>query len=427
MVLVPGLVHAKEVCGLPSGDTLELESEAVYLVDWATGKVLFEDNADTPLYPASTTKIMTALLLLENAQLNEVIVVGQEIKRIGYDSSTARLKAGDRLTVADMVHALMLPSGNDAAYTTAVYVARRISGFERMEIGEAITVFVQLMNERAQELGTTQTNFTCPDGYHNPQHVTSAKDLAIITQAALQHEFLCQVVSTEEYTWQDRRWANTNRMLRQNFPEEYYPWTTGFKTGYTPQAGGCFVFSASGGGRDILGVTLKGPRGAIWKDARALLEYGFTSWQNHAVFVEGRKIFDVPVQGQRHGQPETLTILAGGTYSDLLHLAEISSLEVDFAWAQGINDGEQKDAGHMDNGRPVVLKAPIEAGQVLGQAVIKLQEEVLAEIDMVAAYTVTAYNWWALGSGIGVMFINVVLIFLILKTRSRRRRESSLY
>ncbi|MGI6365337.1 MAG: D-alanyl-D-alanine carboxypeptidase family protein [Bacillota bacterium] len=413
ILLLPGMAQASEVCGLPEAGVLELKSEAAFLLDLGTGKVLYENNADLPLFPASTTKIMTALILLENARLNDVITVGEEINRIGHDSSTAKLKVGDRLTVADMVYALMLPSGNDAAYATAVFVGRKVSGFERMKIDEAIGVFVELMNRRARELGAVNTHFVGPDGYHDPEHVTTARDLSIITLAALEQDFLCQAVAAEEYFWQDKRWPNTNRLVRHDFPEEYYPWATGFKTGYTPEAGNCFVFTASGGGRDLLGITLKAPKGAIWEDARTLLEYGFGSWQNYVMLVEGRQILSVPVHGQRRGQPDMLQILAGGTYSDLHYIADIRRLELNFDWARGIVKEDEQG---------LVLKAPIRKGQVLGMAVISLDGEILAEVEMVAAYDIEAFNWlWPAGA----VALGIVLLFLFLTMRRKRARQAA--
>ena len=126
VLLVPG--RAAGQASPANGNRPALAADAALLIDLSTGKVLYELNADELRYPASTTKIITAMLLLEHAQLNEVIVVGEEIKRIGPDSSTAKLRVGDRLTVLDMLHALLLASGNDAAYATAVYVARKASG-----------------------------------------------------------------------------------------------------------------------------------------------------------------------------------------------------------------------------------------------------------------------------------------------------------
>ncbi len=368
-------VRAGAAAVLPAEPAAELAAEAVCLLDVATGKTLYAKNADKTLAPASTTKILTALLLLETADLNEVVQVGKEIYRIGPDSSVAKLKVGDRLTVAELVYALILPSGNDAAYTAAVFVGRRASGFEHMNIDEALKTFAGMMNRRAKELGAMNSNFIVPDGYDTSGHVSTARDLAIITIAARKNDFLRQVAATAVYHWQGIRWGNTNRLLQQDYPNAYYPWATGFKTGYTERAGHCLVATAEGGGRELVGVILKSTGSRRWLDMRWLLEYGFNCWQHYTMFVEGRQIFSVPVT-DLWGQSQMVKILAAGSWSDLLSLQQISSLELKFNWVQGIVDSRQEG---------VALKAPICKGQVVGKAVISLGDEILGEVDMVAA------------------------------------------
>ena len=399
-------VRAGAVAVLTAEPKAELAAEAVCLLDVATGKTLYEKNADKALAPASTTKILTALLLLETADLNEVVQVGKEIYRIGPDSSVAKLKVGHRLTVAELVYALILPSGNDAAYTAAVFVGRRVSGCEHMNIDEALKAFVCMMNRRAKELGAMNSNFVVPDGYDTPGHVSTARDLALITMAARKNDFLRQVVATAEYHWQGIRWGNTNRLLQQDYPNAYYPWATGFKTGYTERAGHCLVATAEGNGRELVGVILKSTRGRRWLDMRWLLEYGFNCWQHYTMFIEGRQIFTVPVTDLR-GQSLMVKILAAGSWSDLLSLQEISSLELKFNWVSGIVDSRQEG---------VALKAPLCKGQVVGKAVITLENEIIGEVDMIAANGVATYYWWLPALGV---FLLALLAAVII---SRRRR-----
>lgn len=391
-------------------DGPELAAEAAFLTDVSTGKVLYEKNPDQPLFPASTTKIITALLLLEYAELDEVVTVGEEIKRIGPNSSTAKLKVGNKLTVAELVYAIMLPSGNDAAYTAAVYTARKASGIEQMGISEALTVFAELMNSRARELGAANTNFVVPDGYHDPDHISTARDLAMITLEARNNQFLREAVATTEYHWQGVRWFNTNMLLHSEFPNAYFPWATGFKTGYTGNAGHCLVATASGGGREILAVLLNSTKDQRWPEARNLLEYGFDSWQNYAMLVEGRQIFMVPVNGQRRGEPEYMEILAGGTFSDLFHVDQIPRLELTYNW--------EEDA--VGGGDGLTLRAPIKKGEILGLAVISLDGIVLAEVSMVAAYDVKSYNWLLLAGASAVLFLLLLLII-------PRRRKTGMH
>ncbi|NLO86955.1 MAG: D-alanyl-D-alanine carboxypeptidase [Firmicutes bacterium] len=414
VLLVPG--RAAGQASPANGNRPALTADAALLIDLSTGKVLYELNADELRYPASTTKIITAMLLLEHAQLNEVIVVGEEIKRIGPDSSTAKLRVGDRLTVLDMLHALLLASGNDAAYATAVYVARKASGFERMDTDMALRVFCDLMNEKAWQLGAKNTRFTGPDGYHDDGHYTTARDLALIARAALEYDVLRQVAATTEYHWQGRRWRNTNRLLHRDFPEEYYPWATGFKTGYTPEAGCCLVSTARGGKRELLGIVLNSTRAEVWKDTRNLLEYGFNSWKQYAMVVEGRQLLTVPVRGQGLGQPSMVRIMAGGTYSDLLNVEDIARLKLDFVWAEGVR--KEDEAG-------LVLQAPIREGQVLGQALVTLEGEVLAEIEMIAAYGIKGGGWLSAGKLLLALALFAAVLFAILLRAFRTAGDSA--
>lgn len=399
-------VRASAAAVLPAEPAAELAAEAVCLLDVATGKTLFEKNADKALAPASTTKILTALLLLEAADLNEVVQVGKEIYRIGPDSSVAKLKVGDRLTVAELVYAIILPSGNDAAYTAAVFVGRRVSGFEHMIIDEALKAFVGMMNKRAKELGAMNSNFIVPDGYDTPGHVSTARDLAIITMAARKNDFLRQVAATAEYHWQGIRWGNTNRLLQQGYPNAYYPWATGFKTGYTERAGHCLVATAEGGGRELVGVILNSTGDRRWLDVRWLLEYGFNCWQHYTMFVEGRQIFTVPVT-DLWGQSQMVKILAAGSWSDLLSQQQISCLELKFNWLPGIVDSRQEG---------VALKAPICKGQVVGKAVIILGDEILGEVEMIAAHGVATYYWWLPALGVFLL----ALLAAVIISRSKR-------
>lgn len=390
-----------------------LVAEAVILIDVASGKVLYEKNADLPMYPASTTKIMTALLLLEHAELSEIITVGEEIRRIGPGSSTAKLKIGDELTVAELVYALMLPSGNDASYTAAVFVARKGSGFAEMDIDDALVVFAEMMNQRAQELGAENTNFTVPDGYHTPQHYSSARDLALITLEAIKNEFITEVARSPEYFWQGGYWTNTNRMLQQDAPGAYYPWATGFKTGYTREAGHCFVATATANGREVVGVVLNSTREDRWLDSRALLEYGFSAWRNYEMLVEGRQVLMVPVTNRRNGEPEVVEILAGGGFADLLHVQHIAQLELQFDWAKEVLD--QRKGG-------IVLKAPIRRGQVLGQGLVILNNHVLAEVDLIAAHRVYGSLWWLPTAVVAVLLFIMTIIIISMFRRRRRSR-----
>src|SRR5690554_3668052 len=257
-----------------------VEAEAVLLMELSSGKILYEHNADRWLFPASTTKILTALLTLEHTDLSEKVTVGREIERIGPDSSSARLRRGDVLTVEELLYGMMLPSGNDAAHVLAVHLASRENG-QNMDIDTALDWFGMLMTERAADLGAEDSNFVTPDGYHHPDHYTSARDLALIARVALEHDFLRQVASTRRFTWQGGReltWFNTNMALHAEQEDYYDSRVSGLKTGYTPEAGSCLVTVAADGEMELLLVVLNSSKENRYNDNRELLDYGFANF-----------------------------------------------------------------------------------------------------------------------------------------------------
>lgn len=400
LLLLPGTGHG-------STDILtlgpNLTAESAILLDLNTGKVLYEKNADRLLYPASTTKILTALLLVEHIEPEDSIIAGDEINRLGPQSSVAGIEAGNRLTAEELVYGLMLPSGNDAAYTAAVFVARRVTGNDDLGISDALEYFQEMMNQRARELGATNTNFVVPDGYHNPDHVTTARDLALISLEAVKHPLIMESAGTLEYVWQGISWPNTNRMLDPEYSPGYYPHATGLKLGYTPQAGHCVVATARNDGRDLLMVVMNSTVEQRWQDSHSLLDYGFESWQQHPVLIQGRMIRKVAVQGQLPWEAKTAEVVASETYEELLHLQQIDDIQIDIDWKDEVLDSNQKD---------VVLNAPIRSGQVLGIAVVRLDGEILAEVEVVAARSVKSFTCWLPVTGILLLAVIVGLVIV---------------
>lgn len=381
-----------------------LEAEAAFLIDVGTGKILYEKNANLPLPPASTTKILTALILIEKAELGEVVQVGGEVEKIGPGSSVAQLKEGDQLTVAELVYALLLPSGNDAAYAAAVFIGRKLSGFEGMDVDEAVKVFVAEMNQRARELGAINSNFVVPDGYDTPGHLTTARDLAMIALAAYKQPFIRQVAATPVYHWQGKSWVNTNCLLQQDCPKAYYPWANGLKTGYTGKAGHCLIASAQMGNRELVAVILRSNKERRWEDICWLLEEGFKGWKDYKMFVAGRQVFILPVIGY-FGEEQLLEIVAETDWSELLSLEQVRNLQLNYYWRRGAVDYSQKG---------LALKAPLKKGQVVGRAVISLEGVVLAEVNLLATAWVGVYYWLV---PIGIL---AVLLAVLLIVRYRR-------
>jgi D-alanyl-D-alanine carboxypeptidase (penicillin-binding protein 5/6) len=240
-----------------NGD-LPLAAWGAVVLDTLTGKVLYERNADAPQYPASTTKIMTALLVIEEGDLDHEVECTLDDSKVG--ESSLELKPGQHFTRRQMLYGLMLKSANDVAHT----LGRDNAG--------SIEAFAEKMNQRAKELGAQNTHFANPNGLHDPNHYTTPRDLALIARAAMHQPYFRQVVGTHEYDWHVdgaiNPLRNHNRLL------DRYPGCTGVKTGYTYPAQQVLVSSAMRGNREVISVVMHTDKPGIWNDSMLLLSYG---------------------------------------------------------------------------------------------------------------------------------------------------------
>lgn len=173
--------------------------EAAVVIDEASGEVLYEKNKNKRLFPASTIKIVTALVVLEKADINDVIIVGDEVLRQTPGESSAQLEVGQALTLDDLLHALLLPFGNDAARTIALYVVRKESGNANLPYEESERYFANLMNEKVKEIGAHHSNFVNPHGLHDEEHYTTAFDLALIAVKARKNAHLRNIFGEDAY------------------------------------------------------------------------------------------------------------------------------------------------------------------------------------------------------------------------------------
>jgi len=237
---------------------LQLAAWGAIVIDELTGKVLYEKNADAPQFPASTTKIMTALLVIEEGDLDHEVVCDLEDSKVG--ESSLNLKPDQHFTRRQMLYGLMLKSANDVAHA----LGRDNAG--------SIEAFAEKMNRRAKELGAQNTHFVNPNGLHNPEHYTTPRDLALIARAAMHQPFFRQVVGTRDYNWIVNGVVdplhNHNRLL------ERFPGCTGVKTGYTIPAQQVLVSSAMRGNREVISVVMHTDKPGIWNDSMLLLSYG---------------------------------------------------------------------------------------------------------------------------------------------------------
>lgn len=240
---------------------LPLKADGAIVLDGLTGKALYEKNADAPQYPASTTKVMTALLVIEAGDLDREIEIGPEEAAVG--ESSLNVKVGERYTRREMLYGLMLKSANDVAHA----LGRDNAG--------SIDAFALKMTARAKELGAPSTSFRNPHGLHHPQHFTTPRDLATIGRAAMQQPFFRKVVSTVRYTWtRPGTPPQTTILLNHNRLLTTFEGSTGVKTGFTRPAMHTLVSAALQGRREVIAAVMHDGKTEKWEDSKLLLTYG---------------------------------------------------------------------------------------------------------------------------------------------------------
>lgn len=254
-----------------------IKSQGAVLYDATNNRFLFEQNADTRYFPASITKLMTALLVLENTSLDSVVTFSNDaVTNLELGAVSLNVKAGDQISVKDCLYGLLLKSANEVANGLAEHVSGSVSSF------------ADLMNQRAASLGCTNTNFVNPNGLNNPNHVTTARDMALIAKAAFENPVLRQIESTMQYSFPAtasvptvRNLTMSHKMLNPANTSYYYPGVIGGKTGYTSLAGNTLVTCAEQDGVRLIAVVLKSKQ-THYEDTKALFDYGFSYVKSQA-------------------------------------------------------------------------------------------------------------------------------------------------
>ncbi len=257
--LIPISPHEERAAAVTS-------AKAECVVEVSSRRVLHAENAETNLPMASTTKILTAILVIDDCNLQDSVTIPHEAE--GVEGSSVYLKAGDEYTVEELLYGLMLRSGNDCAVALALYH----SG--------SVEAFAQAMNEKAASLGATQSRFVNPHGLPDKRHCTTARDLSFIAAYAMQNETFRAIVSCKYYA--PRGWANKNKMLKT------YEGANGVKTGFTASAGRCLVTSAERGGMNLVSVVLDCPE--MYERTAELLDEAFETYSMRTLCDPAEKI-----------------------------------------------------------------------------------------------------------------------------------------
>lgn len=255
----------------------QLYAASAILIEAKSGLVIFEKDPDQIMYPASTTKILTALLALELGDLDQTCTVSEEAVTFYEDDVTnIDLRVGEELSLRDLLYATLVKSANDAANVVAE------------SIGGSINAFVDLMNQRAAELGCTNTHFTNANGLHNDNHYSTARDMAILAMEAMKSSTFREMVATTSYTipatniMRSRSFSTSNQLMVPSTSEStnkyYFPEAIGIKTGSLSTAGYCFVGAAERDGVELISVVLYTGKRARWADTIKLMNYGFSQY-----------------------------------------------------------------------------------------------------------------------------------------------------
>ena len=321
-------------------------ARSAVLIEAETGRVLYENNAHEALPMASTTKIMTALLALENGNLQDTVTAGENA--FGVPGTSIYLSLGEQLTLEQMLYGLMLASGNDAAVAVAEH------------IGGSVTEFCRMMTARAEEIGCENTVFTTPHGLPSQGHHTTAWDLAMITREAMKNPVFREIVSTQRASlpWAgheyDRLLTNKNKLLST------YPGALGVKTGYTKAAGRCLVFAAERDGLALIGAVLNCPD--WFNEAAALLDQGFEKWQMVTILSKGETVREIPVTG---GAQSSVRVIAQSDVAAPVALDAWPDLVIDLpdSLPAGIAQGHQVGSARLIDQGEALITVPLIAAE----------------------------------------------------------------
>lgn len=388
-------------------DEVNLNSEAAILVEVSTGRIIYEKNSTKKLYPASTTKILTAILVLENCELDELVTVRETaLSNIPSGYVTCNLQVGEQLSVKDLLYALMIPSANDAAYVLAEHVAGSVDNFSTM------------MNDKARELGCKTTHFVNPNGIHDDSHYSTAYDLYLMAKYAMENETFRTIVSTTEYTLpatekypsDDRVLKTTNELLNENSRNYYYKNAIGIKTGYTSKAGNCLVSATSRDGLEFIAVVLNGGStedglNSRYVDAKKLFEYAYDNFTLTKIIEKGSVVQTIEIE---NGTKETknLDLVIDET------ITVINNKSID-----------------MNNVIPEInlretLEAPISAGETIGTIKYKVDDiEYSAKLLAKTSVEKVDYSIYFIISGILLLLIALSMMKSSKKKNKRKKKR----
>ena len=417
---------------LPAGaveDELNLYCTNAVLVDANYDEILYEKNAYDKAYPASMTKVMTALLTLEALEAGTItestmVTVSDYAARKDFpDESTANLKSGEQMSVNDLLYCLMLPSANDAAKALAEH------------LGGNVDNFAQMMNDRAAQLGCENTHFVNPHGLHHADHYTTAYDMALMFMEAMEHELFLELISTASYTTaptnisKERFFFNTNGLISNLYYSRHtYDKCIGGKTGSTDEAGRCLVAAAEDGDKLMVSVIMgSGPiqkedgstRQGQFDESKRLLEHGFNNFRRLTISRPDEPVDKVAVTLSRDADEVMVKPRGSVTLTLPVSISE-SDIQSEITLFSG------------------TVEAPVEEGQVLGSMRLFYEDQEYGELELVAVtgversellykkmLFVNFMEEYGVRLAVGIVAVIVLILLLVFLLRRKRRRYRS--
>ncbi|ASS75058.1 hypothetical protein CIG75_08750 [Tumebacillus algifaecis] len=348
-----------------------LSAQGAILYDRQSGQFLFEQNPDQPLYPASITKVLTAILALEKGDLSAKVKTSKLARE--QEGNRIYLEYDEEQTLENLLYGLMLNSGNDAAVAIAEH------------IGGSVEQFADMMNQKAKALGATHTHFVTPSGLHDDLHTTTARDMALISSYAMNNQTFRKIVATESLPWKGQVWESTLINLNQMLYN--YEGTTGIKTGFTDQAQQTITVSAKRGDRELIAVLMGVEnRPKIREEATVLLDYGFDQFVTTKLASKG----DVIQSFALNATPVRAT-LAEDVYRTL---PLESTPSPSFTSIPHIN----------------VPQAPFRKGDVVGSIDYVTDGQIIVSVDLLADNDVAA---WPINEAVAVIENKFLLLFTL--------------
>lgn len=398
--------------------TPEIESGTGYMMEINTGAVLYNKSADSQRYPASTTKLMTALLALERCSLNETITFSENAVTLEDGASSINAIAGEQMSMKDCLYGLMLPSGNDCANAIAEHIAG------------SVEAFAQLMNEKAEELGCSGTHFTNPHGLFDANHYTTAADLCKIAQAAFNNSAFIEIISHTSYTIPatnksaEREVENTHYMISPT-SSFYNDTVIGGKTGNLPESGRCLVSLARHNGMSVIVVILYSPSyNGVFSDTQELLDYAFNGFtQTNVSEIENRFNFSCEEAKISLDSSSQIIIPQNLTLNDL-------DSDITFSYdldLEDFNEATEKAGITSQDGRHLYAVINYScSGNYLGHLNVLLDDNL--KTSKISYQSVQFINTWVfLAAAVLLLFLCIFLLILVNRLIAERKKIRNPY